>query len=266
MQKIKINNKFFRSLAGASHFLNKPKQWLSGEMKDKEAITYKDLLIEKVETPENPKKKQPKHTRKGIPVLIDGVPYKNCAEAERAIGCGISSVSDALRRGAKYVCGHRVEAIYPSMIGKQHKSSKKVKVICVTTGEIYDSITEAARAAKVDDWTMSKKMEAAGSLIDANGNEYKRLTPMKTKNVYKDNCKTVRGRKLVIKRNVFKAKPIAKEEPVVIVKPEVPKVVKDAINDKIIAILKEKGIYNDIVELLKYGGFTTVKFDTNKND
>lgn len=48
-------------------------------------------------------------------------------------------------------------------------------------------------------------------------------------------------------------------------KKEVPQVVKDAINDKIIALLKDKGLYNDIMALLEYGGFTSVKFK-NEND
>ena len=117
MQKIRINNKFFRSLSEAARFLGMNKGWLSNEMKDKQAITYKDLLVEKVDTPKT--NKIPKHTRKGIPVLVDGIAYKNCAEAERAIGCAQSSLSDALRRGAKKLLGHTIEPVYPSMVKKK---------------------------------------------------------------------------------------------------------------------------------------------------
>ena len=277
MQKIRINNKFFRSLTEASKFLHLNKQWLSSEMKDKEAITYKDLLIEKVEEPKPVKK--PKHTRKGIPVLIDGIPYKNCAEAERAIGCASSSVSDALRRGAKTVYGHKLEAVYPSMIKnkKPMKKNTNCKVLCKTTGVVFPTITEAARFAGVDDWTMSKKMEASGGFIDKENNEYIRLTPMKSKNTYVDDGKYItkqRGlapRKTTITQDELPEKIIEKDTQISSPQPaefmvktpdfdKIPQVVKDAINDKIISLLKEKGVYDDVMDLLKYGGFTTVKF------
>ena len=51
-------------------------------------------------------------------------------------------------------------------------------------------------------------------------------------------------------------KPVA---PVEEKKDAVPQIVKDAINEKIILILKEKGLYEDIVNLLNYGGFSTIK-------
>ena len=40
---------------------------------------------------------------------------------------------------------------------------------------------------------------------------------------------------------------------------EITQIVKDAINEKIILMLKEKGLYEDIVNLLNYGGFSTIK-------
>lgn len=268
MQKIRINNKFFRSLTKASEFLHLNKQWLSNEMKDKEAITYKDLLIEKVETPKNPKNRVPKHTRRGIPVLIDGIPYKNCAEAERVIGCAASSVSDALRRGAKTVCGHTLEPIYPSMVKRKTQLKKSnVKVLNKTKNVYFTSISEAAKYAKVDDWTMSKKMESAGSFIDAEGNEYIRLEPMKTKNKYENTGKTLKKKikhhtrlsnmKGCINLNEISFDEIKPVEPPK--KEEIPQIVKDAINEKIISILKEKGLYEDIVNLLNYGGFSSIK-------
>ena len=283
MIKIRINNKFFRSLSKASQFLNKDKQWLSNEMRDKDAITYKDLLIEKVDEPK--KVKKPKHTRKGIPVLVDGIPYKNCAEAERAIGCAPSSVSDALRRGADTVYGHKVEAVYPSMIKnkKPMKKNTNCKVLCKTTGVVYPTITEAAKFAGCDDWTMSKKMEAAGGFIDKNNNEYVRLTPMDTKNSYRNDGKSVKKPRKRMSKKTTKTNDVLLDtkgrfkgcvdlhevdmgdfcKPVTQVKldkKELPQVVKDAINDKIIALFKEKGLYDDIMALLEYGGFTSVKF------
>lgn len=267
MQRIRVNNKFFRSIAEAARFLHISKPYLHAKMQNKRAITYKDLLIEKVETQKTVKKIKPR--KRGIPVLMDGVMYSNCAEAERAIGVGSSTISDALRRGATSVRGHKIEAVYPSDINKRKaKTPKKnaVKVKCITTGVVYNNIMEASAAANADVWTMSKKMEAAGGFIDANGNEYIRLTPMRTKNVYENTGKSVKHKRVYAPRCVKLGEPTVISIPPVAQKPEVPQVVKDAINDKIIALLKEKGVYDDVIALLEYGGFTSVKFNTNKND
>ena len=110
-------------------------------------------------------------------------------------------------------------------------------------------------------------MEFAGSFIDFNGNEYIRLSPMKTIKVYKNT-----GKKLGVKRESYTRTPNMKgctslneisfdnikpiEPPK---KQEIPQIVKDAINEKIINILKEKGLYEDIVNLLNYGGFSSIK-------
>ena len=280
MQRIRVNNKFFRSIAEAARFLHISKASLHENMKNKQAITYKDLLIEKVEEPKEPKIKPRK---RGIPVLVDGVLFDNCAAAERAIGCSSSTISDALRRGAKTVFGHKVEALYPSMLKKKKNTTnrygKSIKVECITTGVVYNSINEAASVANCDSWTMSKKMETSGGFVDARGNEYRRLTPMITKNTYEDTGKAVQFKKsyahrepnkefLTIDESLVIAQkpgepliPVGKED-----KPDIPQVVKDAINDKIIALLKEKGVYDDVIALLEYGGFTSVKFNTNKNN
>lgn len=277
MQNVRVNNKIFSSISKAAKFIGMQRSNLSNMLKNKKATTYKDLMIEKLDTPKTVKK--PKHTRKGIPVLVDGIPYKNCAEAERAIGCASSSISDALRRGANTVYGHKVEAVYPSMIKnkKPMKKSTNCKVMCKTTGVIYPTITQAAMAAGCDDWTMSKKMEAAGGFVDKNNNEYIRLTPMKSKNTYIDDGKYIKKpRVLSSRKNNHNSERIAGaniEKDAQISSPqtaefmvktpdfdEIPQVVKDAINDKIISLLKEKGVYNDVMDLLKYGGFTTVEF------
>lgn len=292
MQRIRVNNKFFRSIAEAARFLHISKPYLHAKMQNKKAITYKDLLIEKVETQKPVKKIKPR--KRGIPVLVDGKYYNNCAEAERAIGAASSTISDALRRGAPMVLGHTVEALMPSMIKKypNKKDTRRngTKVECITTGVVYKSINEAAAAANCDSWTMSKKMETSGGFVDAFGNEYRRLSPMATKNNYEDTGKTVQFKKsyahrapnkgfVTIDESLLMAqktgeplfptvdfpKPLDKA-PVKEQKTEVPQIVKDAINDKIIALLKEKGVYDDVIALLEYGGFTSVKFNTNKND
>lgn len=70
--------------------------------------------------------------------------------------------------------------------------SKGIKVYCKTIDKWFKNITTAARFAKANDWTMSKKMETAGSFIDKEGREYIRQKPMNTKNKYENTGKTIK--------------------------------------------------------------------------
>lgn len=67
------------------------------------------------------------------------------------------------------------------------KTNNKVAcpVICETTGKTYRTITNAAKAIGVNAWTMSVKMTSAGRFVDKEGNVYKRVKPMNSKNTYK---------------------------------------------------------------------------------
>ena len=262
MQNIRVNNKIFRSIADAAKFLRMPRVTLSEKMKNKQAITHKDLLIEKIQDTPKPKHRNTGVKRASIPVLVDGVAYNSCSEAERAVGLPPCVISKALRCNQRHCCGHDIEPVFPSQI---KPIEKKVKVYCETTGIMYDSIKEAAKVADVDNWTMGKKMEASGAFIDSKGNVYKRMTPMNTKNKYKDTGKSVKHKRAYAPRSVKLGEPTV-VVPTVAEKPVVPQIVRDAINDKIIQLLKEKGVYDDVIALLEYGGFTSVKFNTNKND
>ena len=160
--------------------------------------------------------------------------------------------------------------MFPSQITitsrKKRGTTHRIKVYCPNLDKTFDSITDAAKYAQADTWTMSKKMETSGGFVDKNGNEYKRLKPMNTKNNYPDTGKTLAKTHSFAHRIVVKPvdnKPINIGTPVRVVKEEIPQIVKDAINDKIIQILKDNNIYNQIVDLLNYGGFSTIKI---KND
>ena len=280
MQTIRINNKkVFSSIARAAKFLGVQRSNLSNMMRGKRAITYKDLLVEKMDTPTVIAPKEAKG-RARIPVIVDGKPYGSCLEAEKALGLSHCAISHAVSRGRTSTCGHKIELVYPSMAKTVKKPrANAVKVECITTGVVYDNMMEASRAANADEWTMSKKMEVSGGFIDACGNEYRRLTPMRTKNVYGDTGKTVKKGRGPNKRKTPKGFITIDESLVMAQKPgeplmpvnkavktEIPQIVKDAINDKIIQLLKEKGVYDDVIALLEYGGFTSVKFNTNKNN
>lgn len=284
MQNVRVNNKIFDSISKAAKFIGIQRSNLSAMLKDKKATTYKDLMIERLDSLE--KKKTARGNYRKIPVLVDGVAYNSIGDAEKACGFPVNTLAKPLRQGRKIYKGHTIEYVLPSQKDKyKHKS---VKVLCVTTGVTYNKLGDAAKVAGADEWTMSKKMETSGGYIDANGNEYRRLTPMVSKNMYKDTGKTLKSKREYSPRpsrrgvklnttgtfvpidtalnlaNADARFPIVdapKREPAQ--KPQVPQVVKDAINDKIIKLLKDNGIYEQIVDLLNFGGFSSIKI---KND
>ena len=73
-------------------------------------------------------------------------------------------------------------------------NKRNCRVWCPIKDKWFKSIRAAAKFAGVNEWTMSKKMEVSGSFIDAEGNEYFRDRPMKTKNNYEDTGKAMKKR------------------------------------------------------------------------
>lgn len=264
MQTVRVNNRIFNSISKAAKFIGVQRSNLSNLMRGKKAITYKDLLVEKMDDHKPVKKRVGNGKGNPVPVIVDGVAYNSCSEAEKTLGLSSCLISHAIKRGSKTVAGHTVEPVFPSAVKVKENACR---VYCETTGVVYASILEAARVAGADSWTMGKKMEASGAFIDSAGRVYKRLKPMKSKNVYKDTGSELKMKRAFAHRKVNNdvALPVV-EKPTVIkeVKPVVPQVVRDAINDKIIKILKDKGVYNEIIELLNYGGFSTIKLE-NEN-
>lgn len=264
-QPLYVNGKIFNSMNKAAKFLRISVSTLADRLRNKEATVYKDIFIEKA-------KKQPKYvfpkkertTNRNIPILVDGVAYKTCAEAERSLGFPTNVLAGALKVGQKEYKKHKIEYVCPSDKEKIKRISKNnVGVQNITENIYFNSIRKAAEYAGVDDWSMSKKMETVGSFVDNKGNVYKRLKPMESKNKYK------MGKKPTINHPTQRFFPTFDElvpvnhkipvEPVKEKKDTVPQIVKDAINEKIILMLKEKGLYEDIVNLLNYGGFSTIK-------
>jgi len=225
---------------------------LSTLLKNRTVAFYKGNTIIKATTPLTiPVVKNKSHSREPIPVIVDGIAYNSFSEAENKLGLVRNSLSQTIKQGRKIYKGHKVELVAPSM-----RTRMGCKVYCQQKDKTYKSISDAAKDAGVDDWTMSKKMEFAGGFIDKNGNEYKRIVPMNTNNVYSTKGKTVR-------EYVAVDKDIKIGDAVKLVKQDVPQTVKDAITDKIIKILKDSGIYDQIIDLLNFGGFSTLKL---KND
>lgn len=269
-QQIRVNNKLFQSITAVANFLHIKPDTLRKRMTGKKATIHNDLLIEKVDEPVKLITDKPRSKRAPIPVIVDGIAYNSCAEAEKALGIVPCSLALRLRRGGRTFKGHTIEPVMPSQIKllprKKREPINRIKVYSPTLNKTFPSIEGAAKVAQVDSWTMSKKMEASGGFIDKNGNEYIRLKPMKTKNTYSDTGKTLAKTHSFAHRTVVKPvdnKPVNTGTPVRVVKEEIPQIVKDAINDKIVQILKDNNIYQQIVDLLNYGGFSTIKI---KND
>lgn len=268
MQTVKVNNKIFRSIARAAKYLGVQRSNLSVLLKNNKQIRVKDSIVEASDDKPVKKLKQP--SKRAIPVIVDGVQYNSCNDAEKALGLPPCVIAKTLRENRNKYNGHTVERA-PRGIN----TTRKTGVICTTTGETWDSIAGASRAIGCDDWTMSKKMESSGYFIDLRGRTYKRLKPMSTTKSYKDTgaelsrlVKKGIPRPSARKTTVEETKPITQNKTAEEIKPvaektQVPKVVRDAINEKIVSMLKEKDIYDEIVELLNYGGFSSVKI---KND
>ena len=137
----------------------------------------------------------------------------------------------------------------------------KVKVYCKTLNKWFGSIKSAAQFAKVDDWTMSRKMDVLGSFVDKYGNEYERSEPMITKNKYNEITKIVKTHK--IKKRTVKNK---EEKPTNISFGDYPKPVQDLIIDKIKDMMAKRETWGSIKDFMKKTGCKalTIRVDDEK--
>lgn len=134
------------------------------------------------------------------------------------------------------------------------KSKKSCPVVCKTLGKTFGSICDAAKYAKVNEWTMSKKMETAGKFIDKNNNEYVRLVPMNTKNTYVNTGTTLCFES---KKHVYNRAKIKQEIPMVSTKPsESIDLAKKVLKDKVVDLVNDNKLdmakeFINIIEKLK---------------
>lgn len=119
-----------------------------------------------------------------------------------------AGLAHAIKRGNSTYKGlaiERVNPIIPDRIKKMKKNNKlECPVVCENLNLHFRNIKQAAAYAKVDGWTMSKKMTAAGQFKDKDGNIYKRLKPMKSKNVYENTGDTLKMTRAFAHRTVNK--------------------------------------------------------------
>lgn len=197
-----------------------------------------------------------------IALEVEGKVFNSLKEACEYLQLKDSAgLSHALRRGQTTFKGLQIKPLnlVPERLKKMKKNNRlECPVICETLNLHFRNIKMAAAYAQVDGWTMSKKMQAAGQFKDKNGNIYKRVKPMKSKNVYENTGDTVKHQRVFAHRTVNKE---AVMEPVVnkIEEPKVVdvKVVEQSFSSGIILarnILKEK-----VSEYIKSDNFTVAK-------
>lgn len=95
-------------------------------------------------------------------------------------------LAHALNKGNTTYKGMTIEQVPVASKRRNRKGKGGCPVICENLNVTFKTISEAAQYAQADGWTMSKKMQSSGKFIDQNGNVYKRMLPMKSKNTYAD--------------------------------------------------------------------------------
>ena len=136
-------------------------------------------------------------SRKKIPVKIEDKTFNSLQDACLYLKLTSShGLAKALRDGRSIYKGLSIQKV-EQPVKPTHKNKRRgniksaCPVICETLNKKFNTIKSAAKFAKVDGWTMSKKMETAGQFKDSLGNIYKRLKPMNTKNTYENTGDTV---------------------------------------------------------------------------
>lgn len=142
-----------------------------------------------------------------IPVIIEGKEFESISAAARMLNVSSAQVwhkahttgtlnglsvcfKDKTLSKAKTL-EKDYQKNYIASKKKAASNKRNCPVICETLNKKFNSIKEASKFAKVNGWTMGMKMEAKGQFVDKNGNIYKRLKPMNTKNVYKTPTDTI---------------------------------------------------------------------------
>lgn len=151
-----------------------------------------------------------------VSIQINDKIFNSLYSAGKYFNINVGTLSTLVRKGITEYKGLKIVTTTPvkSMPVRTHKSHGRnpnsCPVICETTGFMYKTITAAAKHAKADNWVMSLKMSTAGKFIDKNGNVYKRLKPMETKNVYANTGATVKFNRNVTVVKHEEPKPVVK--------------------------------------------------------
>lgn len=195
-------------------------------------------------------------------IKIDGKTVNSLRSAAKEIGCSASKLSGLFSSNGNliYYNNKQIERVKGCGVRVVKRKKRRidsyygVKVLQVNTGKIFNSIEQAAKAAGgVDSWTMSKKLQFSGGFIDKEGNEYKRLTPMVTKNTYSDDGKTVKSKNH--SESIIKEKPIEyKKVESKFTYQDLPKELQDLIVEKINDMCNMNRPFLEIKDFMKKMG------------
>lgn len=111
--------------------------------------------------------------------------FHSIVKAAKFIGCPAYRISNTLYAKKNEINGFTIEKVEKKATKKRRSSSSKrsVQVKCLDDNTIYNSISQAAKAINVNQWTFGLKMEKAGKFIAKDGKTYVRLTPMHSKDL-----------------------------------------------------------------------------------
>lgn len=133
-----------------------------------------------------------------VTVYVDGEKFNTVKDAAHAIGASPMYLSNAIHAGKTVIKDHIISVEETSLITRKapEKCGREgIPVYCTTTGEVFESISAAAKTLGINSWTMGLKMHTAGKFIDKNGNEYIREKPINTDKVYNNTGYTLNPRK-----------------------------------------------------------------------
>lgn len=202
---------------------------------------------------------------------VNGKIFRSLSQAAKYIRISTSRLSELLKNKKEFMYDNfRIQEINKPK--KPKPRSKYCKVLQVNTGKIFNTISEASKYAGVDSWTMSVKMEVAGSFIDKNGNEYKRLSPMITKNKYANTGKTINNPTQRFFPTFDELVPIKHKIPVEPVEEKklkfenYPQVIQSLIRKEIRTMIREDKPWSEIKKFLRDVGCETltIKVDVDE--
>lgn len=121
------------------------------------------------------------YKRRRVKVEVDGIVYNSMQEAADALGCNPWNISDAFKTGTCQWHGHKLKRFdgkYADVIESKNKMGDKkpgrkgCKIVCTTTGEMFDSIARVAENCDTTSWYIGLNLAKNGRYTDKKGNIY----------------------------------------------------------------------------------------------
>lgn len=138
--------------------------------------------------------------KRPVAVIVEGTRFESLSAAARFLNVKSVNVwraahttgklnnlsielEDKSASQAKSLSKEYIKDYYDNKVKKKNKGKgKSCPIYCETLNKTFKNIKEAAKFAKVSDYTLSTKTELSGRFIDKEGNVYTRLKPMEHRN------------------------------------------------------------------------------------